>query len=53
VDVPVDGLTQDEQRVLDSVACSHELEDTCVGDEVTASAEEFRVLIATKLSASV
>ena len=31
----------DELVVLDGVACSHELEDTCVGNEMAASAEEL------------
>eukprot|EP01042_Synura_sphagnicola_P031990 gene31990-41173_t len=41
VDVTVNGLTQDKQQLLDSVTCSHKLEDTCVGIEVTECAEEL------------
>eukprot|EP01042_Synura_sphagnicola_P004684 gene4684-5947_t len=41
VDVTVNGLTQDKQQLLDSVTCSHMLEDTCVGIEVTECAEEL------------
>ena len=41
VDVTVNGLTQDKQQLLDSVTCSHKLEDTCVRIEVTECAEEL------------
>eukprot|EP01042_Synura_sphagnicola_P009466 gene9466-12142_t len=41
VDVTVDGLIQDKQQVLDSVTCSHNLEDTCLGIEVSECADEF------------
>ena len=46
MDVTVNGLTQDKQQLLDSVTCSHMLEDTCVGIEVTECAEELSCVYA-------
>ena len=39
--IPVDGLADDDKEVLESDACGHEINATCVGYEVAVSAEQL------------